>query len=184
MPLDILGKTCKPSVAGIKPGPQPPNNNKEPMSGWIKRTKLDDVFSRLVRERAEWSCEVCDKYFPEGHRQGLHCAHFYSRRHQGLRFFPDNACAMCYACHQRLGGNPVEFAKFIEAYLGKVWAEKLYRASKKTIKITRAEKEEIYHFLKDELSRITLLRNTGKTGRIEFRAPKIIQAKLKQALKE
>ena len=90
---------------------------------------------------------------------------------------------MCYSCHQRLGGNPVEFAKFIESHLGKPRADRLYRASKQAIKVTKAEKEEVYTFLKKELARIDGLRKAGKTGRIEFHPPKIIQAKLKEALK-
>mgnify|MGYP001584862870 CR=1 len=144
----------------------------------IKRDKIDTVFSNLVRERAEWVCEVCKKFFPEGRRQALHCSHFYSRRHRGLRWHPVNAAAMCFGCHDHLGGNPVEFARWVEKHLGKPAAGKLRRWSKRIVKFSKPEREEIHAFLKDELSRITCLRGFGALGRIEIQTAPIILERL------
>ncbi len=84
----------------------------------VRRDPLDDLFSKLVRERANWCCEKCGKYHPEGTRRSLHCSHFFSRRKRSTRWDPRNAAAHCFKCHQELGENPIEFTKWIKAYLG------------------------------------------------------------------
>jgi len=95
-----------------------------------------------------------------------------------LRWHPKNAAAMCFGCHDYLGGNPVEFARWVEKHLGKTASEKLRRASKQIVKFTKPEREEIHAFLKDELSRITCLRDTGRIGRIEIQTAAIIIERL------
>lgn len=50
----------------------------------LKRDKFDDVFSQLVRERTDWSCDYCGRTFHH-ERQKLHCSHFKSRRHKANR---------------------------------------------------------------------------------------------------
>lgn len=103
----------------------------------IRRSKLDILFSNLVRRRANWACQVCGRYFPEGQRQGLHCSHHFSRRKKSIRFSPINASAACFSCHQTLGENPVLFHDWIKGHLGdekfaalKVQAERIVRLKK------------------------------------------------------
>ena len=137
----------------------------------IKRDKIDDLFSKCVRERASWTCEVCGKYYPEGNRQGLHCSHFYSRRYKGLRYHPLNAAAHCFACHQKLGGNPIDFNAWIEGHLGKVKTEALRVMSSAICKLTKADREDIYQNLKASLERMNFERAAGDQGRLEFESP-------------
>lgn len=139
--------------------------------GGIKRTKYDDIFSKCIRERAGWACECCGKYYPEGQRQGLHASHFYSRRYKGLRYHPDNACAHCYSCHQKLGGNPIDFAAWIDGYLGKARAENLRVMSTRIVKLTKADMEDIHQNLKASLKQMEMLRADGQIGRLEFESP-------------
>jgi hypothetical protein len=134
----------------------------------MKRDKLDAVFSDLVRERANWTCERCGKYFPEGSRMGIHCSHIYSRRHAATRTHPLNAVAHCYACHSWYGGNPVLGGRWAESYLGTGIIQILEDLLRKPAKITKAEKEEKYQHYKKELQRLKKLRAQGKVGRIEF----------------
>lgn len=137
----------------------------------IKRDKRDEVFSMLVRERAGWTCEACGKYYPEGQRQGLHCSHIFSRRHRATRWSPDNAAAHCFSCHQRLGGDPVEFARWAETYLGEGRLRLLREKAHSICKLTKADLEDIYKHLKAEHKRISGLRSNGVAGRIEFDDP-------------
>lgn len=71
----------------------------------MKRDKFDDVFSKLVRTRAKWTCENCGKNF-EHNKGSLHCSHYYGRRAITTRYYPDNAMAHCVYCHKHLGENP------------------------------------------------------------------------------
>lgn len=137
----------------------------------IKRDRLDILFSKLVRERAGWVCERCGRYFPEDKRGGLHCSHFYSRRHVGTRWLPDNAAAHCFACHQRLGENPLEFTEWVERHLGKGRAEQLQQRVNTICKLTRAQKGQLYEVLKAEYDKMLAERNKGVKGRIEFANP-------------
>lgn len=137
----------------------------------IRRDKADDLFSKLVRERAGWCCETCNKYFPEGHRQGLHCSHLYSRRHGALRYFPGNAIAQCFGCHQRYGADPVEFTYMIEGIFGRKHMENLMVKKQGTLKIPTWYKAEIIKRLKAELDRMQEKRADGNNGRIEFKSP-------------
>ena len=122
----------------------------------VRRDKLDVAFSNLIRTRDNWTCQVCEKYFPEGQRQGLHCSHFHSRRKQSVRYDLSNACAKCYSCHQRLGGNPLEFAAFIKARLGEAETELLMIRANQIVKRSKKEKEELYLDLKAQLERFNL----------------------------
>lgn len=134
----------------------------------MKRDKLDAIFSELVRERANWTCEWCGKYFPEGSRGGLHCSHIYSRRHAATRTNPLGAVAHCYACHLRYGSNPIEGGKWATSYLGEGTVQILAELLRTPVKYTKADKEEAYQHYKKEKERIKKLRMQGVTGRIEF----------------
>ena len=137
----------------------------------IKRDKRDIVFSNLIRERADWTCEVCGKVFPPGRRGSLHCSHHYSRRHTRTRWMPDNASAMCVGCHRIMGETPIEFSAWIENHLGKGRFEMLRERKNDTrIKYSRADKEDLYQHLKSELETMKRKRAEGQTGRIEFLA--------------
>ena len=134
----------------------------------MKRDKLDKVISDLVRERAEWTCEKCGKVFPEGFRQGLHCSHLYSRRHASTRHFGGNLFAHCFACHQYLGGNPIEFAAWARSQLGDTALESLGERHHRIVRRRKKEKEEMYQHFKAEYKALMDKRKAGETGYISF----------------
>lgn len=76
------------------------------MSG-IKRTPEDDDFSVLIRGRDEWTCQRCGRVYVPPTR-ALHCAHYFTRRTQATRLYPDNALALCYGCHQFVDSHKAE----------------------------------------------------------------------------
>jgi len=50
----------------------------------------------------------------------LHCSHFFSRRKESTRFYPPNADALCFPCHQLWGhgDGKEEYKKFKINQLG------------------------------------------------------------------
>lgn len=85
--------------------------------GAIKITPADKWFSKCIRVRAGWTCQRCGTNHAHNTR-ALDCSHFIGRGNWSVRFDPDNAIALCTACHFRLGGNPVEHKAFIRDLLG------------------------------------------------------------------
>lgn len=111
--------------------------------------KRDTVFSKIIRLRAKWNCERCGKYFQFGH--GLQASHFFSRRHKSTRWDFDNCAAHCFACHQHLGGNPIDFTNWIRKYLGDGRYEILQEKHQRIVKRTKADLEALYQHLKQQL---------------------------------
>ena len=133
----------------------------------IKIKPADTAFSQCVRERSDWKCESCGKQYEEN-SQGLHCSHFYSRRHRTIRWAGDNAASHCFSCHQRLGGNPIEFAQWIENHLGESGVEILKEKRNSLVKVSKIEEKEIAAHYRNELKKLKQRRIEGETGRIEF----------------
>ncbi len=139
----------------------------------MKRDKFDAAFSDLVRERADWTCEACHKYYPEGHRSGLECSHFFTRSRKSTRWHPHNAAAHCTKCHFNLGGNPIEFSDWIRNHLGSRKSAELISANHALVRWRKKDKEELYAQMKSELLRMRHLRSEGVRGRIDFDLPKV-----------
>jgi hypothetical protein len=133
----------------------------------VKRDKLDILFSKLIRERSDYSCDRCHLNFRH-ETHGLQCSHFVTRGHHTLRWEPLNAAAHCISCHFKLGADPVLFAEWICEYLGHEKYEALKLKKQTLIKRSKADKEALYRVMKAEEKRMTALRHGGKTGRIEF----------------
>lgn len=134
----------------------------------IKRTVEDDLFSKLVRERANHTCEYCGKYCGAGHEHGrLDCSHFFSRRHTSTRWEPLNAAAHCFTCHQNLGENPTVFTAWIKRHLGR-WYDVLEEKHNQTVKKSKIDIKEMREHFRRELKRMEELRSEGAIGRIEF----------------
>lgn len=123
------------------------------MSG-IKRTKHDIVFSDLVRERDNWTCQRCGTYYPEGRRRGLDSAHFYGRRNKGTRWDMDNAVALCRGCHQYFGEHPDQFKAFMYARLGEAAYNALAMRAKRVTRFKPWELEYLYQDLKRQLAEV------------------------------
>lgn len=87
----------------------------------IKRTRADDIFSKLIRKRDNYICQVCLKKFPPAK---LQCHHHIGRRHFSVRFDYDNAIAICFGCHRKFHENPSWHVEWWKKRLG----EERYRA--------------------------------------------------------
>lgn len=86
------------------------------MSG-IKRTAADVRFSKMIRERDNYTCQRCGAgHLPNS--RGLHSAHCFGRGTGPTRLDPDNALALCYGCHQYLDSHGPEKHEFFRKALG------------------------------------------------------------------
>lgn len=128
----------------------------------------DEWFAKCVKERAEWTCERCGKYYPEGHRRGLDCSHYFGRRSRSTRWHPDNAFAHCRGCHQYLGSNPLYFTQWVRDQLGDERHDWLMRRHHKPQKYTKADLREIARHYRTEHKRMYDERMNGVTGYLEF----------------
>lgn len=134
------------------------------------RGKLDQVFSELVRERSNWTCEYSGKQFTNGNRMGIHCSHLFSRRHLATRWHPDNAFAHSYSAHSYLGGNPVIFVSWAESQLGSGRLEMLRERHNMTMRYREKDLREMLAHYQLALVGMKAQRADGVAGRIEFPA--------------
>lgn len=96
----------------------------------IARSKEDSMFSEAVRQRAGGSCEFCGK-------AGLvQCSHFHSRRKFSTRFDFDNACGVCFACHNLFHEHPDIHTDFFRKRLGSRRFEELNVRAQMIVKRT------------------------------------------------
>lgn len=137
------------------------------MSG-IKRDAADKWFSDCVRERADWTCESCGKYYPEGRRNGIECAHIVGRGNKRMRWEPLNAVCLCTSCHMHYTANPLQFTQFVIKQIGELGHDILLEKSQSFLKVTKDLKKEISAHYRQEFRKMAQERSNGVTGRIEF----------------
>lgn len=70
----------------------------------VKLRKSDTLFSHYIREKNNWTCEICGKFCGENNSlYKLENSHYWGRGHEATRFDEDNCMALCFTCHQRYG---------------------------------------------------------------------------------
>ena len=88
----------------------------------IRIDKLDTLFARYVKLRANYECEYCGK---RAKSQGMHCAHFIGRRYKNTRWITDNAACLCMACHNLMHDFSTIHNEFFTKRLGSDRVEQL-----------------------------------------------------------
>ncbi len=84
--------------------------------------KLDKLVAERVRARG--ACERC------GNPRMLQCCHIYSRSNRAVRWdMTHNLLCLCAGCHFFAHKNPLEFAKFVNNFLGEEGVKELTRKS-------------------------------------------------------
>jgi hypothetical protein len=108
----------------------------------LKRNATDDYFSKIVRQRANWHCELCGKDFSNDHK-GIQCSHFIGRGNKVVRYDFENAAALCgtmapwglTGCHKIVSEDPSIHYEFFLKRLGKEKLEALiFRSRNETMK--------------------------------------------------
>lgn len=134
----------------------------------IKRSPLDAVFSDLIREAYDWTCQATGLVFPDRKGRDVHCSHFISRANLATRWYPDNAVCLSAGAHKRLGENPDEHTAFMKRHLGEVRYEELQRRKRQIFRYRAADKKAMQKHYRDELERILELRRNGVVGPVEI----------------
>ena len=88
----------------------------------IKRRRSDILFSTYIRQKANWRCEFCNRLCRTSDGEilfKLEASHYFSRKNESVRFDPYNVHALCFLCHQRMGGHGnKEYDTWMEEKLG------------------------------------------------------------------
>jgi hypothetical protein len=137
----------------------------------VKPKPADGYFSKLIRERADWRCEICGQKFTEETRGGLHCSHHVSRVKLSVRWSPLNASAHCASCHKTMGDSPLLHAEWIMAHLGAKSYARLKIQAERLMPLKKHDHKEIIANLKASLKHMQSQREAGETGRLEFESP-------------
>lgn len=135
----------------------------------IQRTPADAAFSDCVRERANWTCERCEKVYPEGaKRAGLHCSHHFGRRHKSVRFDPDNAASLCFSCHNEVGENPLLHVQWFRERLGLQRYMRLQTNKQRIVRKAEYDLKSIAKHYREQLKEMRKRRENGDMGWLEF----------------
>ena len=114
--------------------------------------RLDALFSRYIRARAEYKCEFCGKqHLPNS--QGLHCSHFIGRRYRTTRWEPDNASSLCFTCHNMMHDFASIHRDFFVKRLGSERVENLEMIARIR---SKPDKDEIEAKLEERLKALEL----------------------------
>lgn len=74
------------------------------------KKEADELWSKIIRSYGK--CEKC------GSTSWLQAAHIYSRRFNATRHLPENGLCLCAACHRWGHDKPLDFARWVEEYIG------------------------------------------------------------------
>ncbi len=103
------------------------------MARKIKYRKDDIEWAKKIKERDGWTCQRCDKPYPEK-SQGLYAAHIFSRRYKKTRHDLENGVSLCFGCHMWVHGNPLDGNQFFRNHLGEERYIALSTRAKKIMK--------------------------------------------------
>lgn len=132
----------------------------------IKNARIDDIFSRCVRESANWTCQKSGLVDPEGQAkgrsQGMQCCHIYGRRTVSMRWWPDNAICMNSHWHRYYTENPLLFKERVLSIMGTDKCHALNQRFLRTdIKYTDKDRRGIYEHFKKQYQIMRELRLDG-----------------------
>lgn len=135
--------------------------------------KIDRLFSSLVRERSDWTCERCGLEFPEARLvkkcRGLDASHFWGRSRRATRWYGWNVFAHCTGCHRHLSANPTEFHVWVKSQMSEESFDDLMLRANAVRKYTKADKEEMFLHFQDQLAYMQRRRaEKGEIGYIDF----------------
>ena len=140
----------------------------------IKRNKLDEIFSNVVREAYNWTCQCCGKESIKGVNGMMDAAHNFSRRHKFTRYDPRNVVCLCRSCHMRMTADPDEHVTFMKKHFGENYG--LMRAIAKTgiDKLYASDIAAIEKHYKTVLEDMKSLRLMGEMKTLDIPVPDVL----------
>ena len=115
--------------------------------------KLDTVFSQYIRlsnadNNKNCICVTCNKVF---FWKEIQAGHFMSRKHYSIRWDERNVKPQCAGCNVFRYGEQYKYS----LYLGNKLSEKLLEESRKLVKFTNVELEEMIQKYSQRLKKFT-----------------------------
>jgi len=84
----------------------------------IRLDPLDRPFSEMIRKRSKGYCERCGRFYGYDGWKKLQCSHYIGRSKRSTRWDEDNACALCFGCHQYFTSHPYEHTEWFKKRIG------------------------------------------------------------------
>lgn len=100
----------------------------------IKVTPLDLMFSKIVKERADFTCEYCGTK-----TKRLNNSHFIGRRYRNTRWLLDNCSCLCFSCHNFMHDFPSVHRDFFVKRIGTEGVERLEILARSKVKVDLEE---------------------------------------------
>lgn len=115
---------------------------------------LDELFSKIIRTRANYTCERC------GRKDGvMQCCHVYSRKVLGLRWDLQNAFCGCGGCHIFFWhSSPIEAFIWFENRYGKERLDYLNKQKQVCKKYSMQDLQFLLLFLQQEFKKLTVVK--------------------------
>jgi hypothetical protein len=137
-----------------------------------KKATVSAVFSQVIRERDDWTCQVCGT--SRRNIGGLSASHHIAKgmgSKLAVAWDLDNATAKCEVeglhpngCHKWMDAHPLHHTEWIRQHLGEARYEALKDRSLNPPAMTPMLKIEIHTDLKATLKDLRSRRATGETG--------------------
>lgn len=112
----------------------------------IRRDPADAAFSNAIRFAQSYRCEHCKTQ--DGR---MECAHIFGRASKSVRWDTMNALCLCHNCHRHFTAHPVEFTRWLDAYVGAGYLDILREKKNRIQKTTVAYRKEIAKHYRDQL---------------------------------
>jgi hypothetical protein len=133
----------------------------------VRLTIEDQLFSKLVKGRANGRCERCGRSDIK-----LECSHRWTREITALRWAPENADCLCFNCHRWWHKNPAEAYPWLVGKIGREQYDVLFnRAHNETLHLDRAQRRFIQRKLQSAWNGMQRQQAQSFDGRIEFASP-------------
>lgn len=83
----------------------------------IKIRKTDRDYSKYIRTKADWKCEMCGRDCSYD-KSKLENSHYFGRARETTRFDDRNCHALCKPCHRKTHENKEYYSLWIKKKLG------------------------------------------------------------------
>jgi len=135
----------------------------------VKVGTLDTIFSKCIRERADWiceyeDCEYCGNHSFRNNPGGLHNSHYKGRRGRITRWDQDNCWSLCNKQHEHMGDNPDEHTAWVRGQLGDIRFDELVLRANGHRKYTPFDRYEMNVHYKAQLVKMQKQRMKGEQG--------------------
>jgi len=138
--------------------------------GTVRRSTCDALFSKLIRERDDYTCQICGENFRDN-PGFLDCSHHIGRARGSTRFYPDNASSKCRDCHNDLDRRPLDHYEWVRDTLGYTRWESLRGLGRLKTRRTGKDFAEMAKTMRAQIKSLESRREAGEKGVLCLESP-------------